>query len=112
VTSEPDDVVRVRLASALESLDAQLSHRAELGTLASRIEAEGTRILYSLENLRAKVLRASVADSASPDLAGEGLRDGLEQLSREMDAVATALEEVHGTEAARRPVPIPQALRS
>ncbi|MEO6324162.1 MAG: hypothetical protein ABIT01_01065 [Thermoanaerobaculia bacterium] len=112
VASETDDVVRGRLASALESLDAQLAHRRELGTLASRIEAEGTRILYSLENLRAKVLRASVADSASPDLAGEGLREGLEQLSREMDAVATALEEVHGTESVRRaasaPRPIPQ----
>ncbi|MFN7990475.1 MAG: hypothetical protein U0529_23600 [Thermoanaerobaculia bacterium] len=92
----PDAVVKSRLASALEALDAQLAHRAELSTAAARIEAEGTRILYSLESLRAQVLRAVAADAAADDVTRESLKGGLEALSNEIDAVATALEEVHG----------------
>jgi hypothetical protein len=91
-----DAVVKSRLASALEALDAQLAHRSELATAAARIEAEGTRILYSLESLRAQVLRAVAADAAADDVTRESLKGGLEALSGEIDAVATALEEVHG----------------
>ncbi|HRY43844.1 MAG TPA: hypothetical protein P5164_07855 [Thermoanaerobaculia bacterium] len=92
----PDAVVRSRLSAALEALDAQLVHRAELTTAAARIEAEGTRILYSLESLRAQVLRAFAADAAAADVTRESLKGGLETLRGEIDAVATALEEVHG----------------
>jgi len=92
----PDAVVRSRLASALEALDAQLAHRAELATAAARIEAEGTRILYSLESLRAQILRALAADAAASEVTRESLKGGLETLRGEIDAVATALEEVHG----------------
>ena len=92
----PDAVVKSRLAAALEALEAQLVHRAELTTAAARIEAEGTRILYSLESLRAQVLRAFAADAAAADVTRESLKGGLETLRGEIDAVATALEEVHG----------------
>ena len=96
VASTTDAVVQQRLEGALSALDAQLAHRAELGTAAARIEAEGTRILYSLESLRAQVLRAIAADSAAAEVTRESLQGGLESLSAEIDAVATALEEVHG----------------
>lgn len=95
VAAEPDAVVRQRLESALRALEAQLAQRAELVTAASRLEAEGTRILYTLENLHTQVLRARSADAASADLAGAGLRKSLEQLGEEIDAVASALEETH-----------------
>ena len=100
VESTSDAVVKERLSGALAALDAQLSHRAELSTAVARIEAEGTRILYSLESLRAQVLRALAADSAASDVTRESLKGGLETLSAEIDAVATALEEVHGVGAA------------
>ncbi len=109
VSAERDEVVREGLSSALEALDAQLAQRKELSRAAARIEAEGTRILYSLESLRARVLRVRAADATGTGSAGEGLREGLEQLSREMDAVATALEEVHAAGTVRRQMPIPQA---
>jgi len=96
VEGTSDGVVRERLTGALGALDAQLAHRAELATAAARIEAEGTRILYSLESLRAQVLRAFAADSAADEVTRESLKGGLETLSAEIDAVATALEEVHG----------------
>lgn len=96
VEASPDPVVKERLAGALSALDAQVAHRAEIATAAARIEAEGTRILYSLESLRAQVLRAFAADSAASEVTRESLKGGLESLRAEIDAVATALEEVHG----------------
>jgi hypothetical protein len=96
VEATSDAVVKERLSGALAALKAQLTHRAELSTAVARIEAEGTRILYSLESLRAQVLRALAADSAASEVTRESLKGGLETLSAEIDAVATALEEVHG----------------
>ena len=96
VASTSDAVVRDRLAGALSALDEQLAHRAQLATAVARIEAEGTRILYSLESLRAQVLRALAADSAADEVTRESLKGGLETLSAEIDAVATALEEDNG----------------
>jgi hypothetical protein len=98
IAAEKDAVARGRLDSALRALDAQLAQRAELATSASRLEAEGTRILYTLENLHTQVLRARSADAASADVAGAGLRRSLEQIGEEIDAVAQALEQAHGAE--------------
>lgn len=103
VEAAPDAVVKSRLASALDALDAQVAHRAQLSTAAARIEAEGTRILYSLESLRAQVLRAFAADAAADDVTRESLKGGLETLRGEIDAVASALEEVHGVGSAAAP---------
>ncbi len=95
VAAEKDQVARARFAAALKALDGQLTQRAELATAAMRFEAEGTRILYSLESLRTQILRARSADAASADVVGAGLRQSLEQIGHEMDAVAEALEAVH-----------------
>lgn len=95
VAAERDEVVRQRFESALRALDGQLAQRAELATAASRLEAEGTRILYTLETLHTQVLRARSADAGSRDVAGAGLRRSLEQLGEEIDAVASALEAAH-----------------
>ncbi len=95
IAAEKDDVVRSRLDSAVKALDAQLAQRADLATAASRLDAEATRIQYTLENLHAQMLRARSADSGSEDVAGAGLRRSLEQLSAEMDSVAESLEAVN-----------------
>lgn len=103
VEAEPDAVVKERLSSALRVLDEQRRQRAELATAASRLEAEHTRLYYTLENLYTQVLRVRMADAASEDVAGAGLRRGVEQLGAEMDAVTEALEEVHGAPGTRVP---------
>lgn len=95
VSSERDAVVRERLTGALEALDAQRRQRAELATAADRLEAEHTRLYYTLEGLYAQVLRVRSADTLGEDVAGAGLRHSVEQLSAEVDAVTQALEEVH-----------------
>ncbi|WP_208723090.1 hypothetical protein [Corallococcus llansteffanensis] len=94
--SEEDSVVRDRLRAALQVLDEQVRQRTELGRAADRLEAEFTRLAYTLENLYAQVLRVRSADTADLDVAGAGLRHSVEQLGAEVDAVTQALEEVHG----------------
>ncbi|RYZ37798.1 MAG: hypothetical protein EOO71_26565 [Myxococcaceae bacterium] len=94
--SEEDSVVRDRLRAALQVLDEQVRQRAELTKAADRLEAEYTRLAYTLENLYAQVVRARSVDTADADVAGAGLRRSVEQLGAEVDAVTEALEEVHG----------------
>jgi hypothetical protein len=91
VAVEKDAIVRDRLGQALRALEEQLAHRAELATTATRLEAENTRILYTLENLHMQLLRARSTDIGAPELGGK-LRDSLRELGTQIDAVAEALE--------------------
>jgi hypothetical protein len=91
VAGEQDDIVRERLGQALKALDQQIAHRAELATAATRLEAENTRILYTLESLHLQLLKARSTDIGAPELGGK-LRDSLRELGTEIDAVAEALE--------------------
>lgn len=95
VSAEQDAVVRERLSGALAALDEQRRQRAELVTAANRLEAEHMRLYYTLEGLYAQVLRVRSADAAGEDVGGAGLRQSVEQLGSEVDAVTEALEEVH-----------------
>jgi hypothetical protein len=91
VSNERDEIVSDRLGQALRALDEQIAHRAELNTAATRLEAENTRILYTLENLHMQLLRARSTDIGAPELGGK-LRDSLRELGTQIDAVAEALE--------------------
>lgn len=91
LSGERDEIVRDRLGQALRALEQQLAHRAELTTAATRLEAENTRILYTLENLHMQLLRARSTDIGAPELGGK-LRDSLRDLGTQIDAVAEALE--------------------
>ncbi|WP_233278150.1 hypothetical protein [Myxococcus stipitatus] len=95
VEAEKDAVVRERLKGALTALDSQRAQRAELATAADRLEAEHMRLYYTLEGLYAQVLRVRSADAAGEDIAGLGLRQSVEQLGAEVEAVTEALEEAH-----------------
>ena len=95
VEAETDEVAKLRLASALAALDQQRQQRAELAKSANRFEAEHTRIGYTLESLHTQVMRMRSADAASVDVAGAGLRQSLDNLSKEVDALADALEKVN-----------------
>jgi hypothetical protein len=103
VEAEQDAVVTERFAEALAVLDEQRNERAELSTAASRLEAEYTRLYYTLEHLYTQVLRVRTSDAASEDVAGAGLRHSVEQLGSEMEAVTEALENVHRAPGTRVP---------
>ncbi|MBJ6760231.1 hypothetical protein JGU66_05615 [Myxococcaceae bacterium JPH2] len=96
LAAETDEVVRARLQGALNALDAQRRQREDLRVDADRLEAEYTRLSYTLENLYAQVLRVRSADASGADVAGAGLRQSVEQLGAEVQAVTEALEDVHG----------------
>jgi hypothetical protein len=106
LANERDDIVRDRLGQALGALDQQLAHRAELTTAATRLEAENTRILYTLENLHMQLLRARSTDIGAPELGGR-LRQSLRELGTQIDAVAEALEFASAPAA---PDPVPAAV--
>jgi hypothetical protein len=101
VDAESDEVVKLRLASALAALDQQRQQRTELAKSANRFEAEHTRIAYTLESLVTQVVRMRSADAASADVAGAGLRQSLDNLTHEVDALADALERVNRGDEAR-----------
>jgi hypothetical protein len=91
LSSEQDPIVRDRLAQALAALEQQLVHRAALATVASRLEAENMRILYTVESLHMQLLRARSTDMGAPEL-GVKLRDSLRELGIQIEALAEALE--------------------
>jgi hypothetical protein len=91
LSTERDEIVRDRLGQALRALEQQIAHRAELATAATRLEAENTRILYTLESLHMQLLRARSTDIGAPELGGK-LRESLRALGTQIDAVAEALE--------------------
>jgi hypothetical protein len=101
IEGEADEVVRLRLSSALAALEQQREQRQELARSAARFEAEHTRISYTLESLYTQIVRMRSADSASIDVAGAGLRRSLDMLSQEVNALADALEKVNRGEAAK-----------
>jgi hypothetical protein len=120
IAMEPDEIVRQRLVGALAALDNQQQQHAEMAKAADRLEAERTRLGYTLDGLYAQVMRLRSAEAGSPDLGSAGLRTSLDQLRDEMSALAEAVEDVNrspagqgfeapetfagGTRAAREPV--------
>jgi hypothetical protein len=110
LAAEQDAVTRERLGQALEALDQQRNQRASLLTAASRLEAERTRLLYTLEGLHTQVLAVrSTAEAGQEEAAADRLRQSLDTLSSEVSAVAGALESVQAVDAAAVPAPAPPA---
>ena len=109
LAAEQDAVTRQRLGQALEALDQQRSQRASLLTTASRLEAERTRLLYTLEGLHTQVLAVrSTAEAGQEQAAADRLRESLDTLSSEVSAVAGALESVQAVDAGTVPTSEPR----
>lgn len=110
LAAEQDAVTRQRLGQALEALEQQRNQRASLLTAASRLEAERTRLLYTLEGLHTQVLAVrSTAEAGQEEPAAERLRQSLDTLSGEVSAVAGALESVQAVDAGAVPTAAPPA---
>jgi carbonic anhydrase/acetyltransferase-like protein (isoleucine patch superfamily) len=104
--TEKDSAVRTSLQAALEAIDAQKAERLKLSSAADRLDAEQTRLLFTLESVSTQLFRLRTASSSSasqPELASS-----LSQLNREIDAIADALEEVARPELTSAVVPVSQ----
>lgn len=93
--SETDQVARERFEAAVEAIDQQVSQRREVARNADRLEAEHTRLMATLEGLHVNVVRLQTSDAASADVAGDGLRQSLDALKAEVDALADAAEQTN-----------------
>ena len=103
--AERDEQIRGSLAGAISAIDDQKRQRDQLRLAADRLDAEHTRLLYTLEGLAAQFvrLRSAGVTERPPEL-----DQSVAQLRSELDAISDALEEVArpaaSAEAARPPL--------
>lgn len=93
VELETDPVIRDRLGGALAALEQQRDQHALLVRNANRLEAEQTRLGYTLDGLHAQIVRVQVAGGGEG--ATDGLRQSIETLRAEVGTLADALDEVN-----------------
>jgi hypothetical protein len=93
IRDETDDVVKGRLLSALAAIEEQREHRQVLLRNANRLDAEHTRLVWTLESLLAQMVRLRTSGA---DPAAAGLGSSVGQLKDSLSALSDALEEVNG----------------
>jgi carbonic anhydrase/acetyltransferase-like protein (isoleucine patch superfamily) len=93
-----DAQVKKSLESAVGAIDEQKRQRLQVKTHADRIDAEVTRLQWTLDGMAAQLvrLRSAGVDASQPP-GGEVLKT-VQQLGDEIDAIADALEHVRETE--------------
>jgi hypothetical protein len=98
VAAERDAQVVSSLRGALAAIDEQKRQRELLRVAADRLDAEHTRLLYTLEGLGSLFVRVRNA-GAEASGAPAALQQGVAQLRAGLDAIADALEDVARTAA-------------
>jgi chromosome segregation ATPase len=90
ISTQSDEQIRRSLDGALAAIEEQKRQREMLKLSADRLEAEHTRLLYTLEGLASQFARLRGAGAqGSP----AELEQAVQQLRSELDAIADALEE-------------------
>ena len=98
-----DPAAAESLRGALAAIDEQKRQRELTRLAAERLDAEHTRLLYTLEGLASQFVRLRSAGAQAAD-ERPGLERAVEQLRTELDAIAGALEDVSGPLARLREV--------
>jgi carbonic anhydrase/acetyltransferase-like protein (isoleucine patch superfamily) len=93
IAAERDEQIVRSLRGALSAIDEQKRQRELLRLAADRLEAEHTRLLYTLEGLASQFVRLRSA-GAEAGRAPVELEQGVAQLRAELEAIADALDEV------------------
>ena len=91
--AEKDERLAGSLRGALAALEEQKRQREMLKLAADRLEAEHTRLLYTLEGLASQFVRLRTAGAEAGREPAE-IDRAVERLRNELDAIADALEEV------------------
>jgi carbonic anhydrase/acetyltransferase-like protein (isoleucine patch superfamily) len=116
ISSTEDEQVRASLLRAAAALDEQREQRMLLSRNADRLDAELTRLLWSIESVVTQLVRARSPGGTGAD---PELERGLSRVREELSAVNEALEAVDHQERAAlrpehdddRPPPAPQRVR-
>jgi carbonic anhydrase/acetyltransferase-like protein (isoleucine patch superfamily) len=105
IASAEDEQVRASLQRAAAAIDEQRSQRKRLARNADRLDAELTRMSWTIEGVIAQLVQVhhTGATGAEPEL-----ERGLERIRNELTAVTEALESVNDEERAalRRPAQV------
>jgi carbonic anhydrase/acetyltransferase-like protein (isoleucine patch superfamily) len=93
IAQERDELTANSLRGALTAIDGQKRQREILGVRAERLDAEQTRLLYTLEGLASQFVRLRTSGGQP---APAELEFSVAQLSAELDAISDALDDVAG----------------
>jgi carbonic anhydrase/acetyltransferase-like protein (isoleucine patch superfamily) len=94
IAATDDDVVRMSLASAVAAIDEQKKQRQLLARNADRLDAEATRLYWTLDALAAQLVRMRSAGAEMAQGPDAELTKSVERLQGEIVAIADALEQV------------------
>jgi hypothetical protein len=92
VTDEP---VRRSLSGAVAAITGQQQQRQLLQKSADRLEAELTRLIWTLDGMGTELLRARTAGAELYEGGGSALAQSVQQLHQEINSIAEALEELN-----------------
>lgn len=108
IASASDASVRRSLQSAVAAIEEQLRQRALLRTQADRLDAELTRLQWTLDGMATQLVRLRTAGAEASALPPTEVLQTMQQLHGEIDAIAEALEHVARGEP-ESPLPEPDA---
>ncbi|HEX6274495.1 MAG TPA: hypothetical protein VFZ53_15740 [Polyangiaceae bacterium] len=90
-----DDHVRKSLSGAVTAIAAQRDQRRMLANKADRLEAELTRLIWTLDAMGTELVRVRTAGTELYEGSTADIARSVEQLRDEIDGIAQALEEVN-----------------
>lgn len=93
IAQQRDEPTANSLRGALEAIDEQKRQREMLKVRAQRLDAEQTRLLYTLEGLASQFVRLRTSGT-QPGATPAEVERSVAQLRSELDAIADALDEV------------------
>jgi carbonic anhydrase/acetyltransferase-like protein (isoleucine patch superfamily) len=93
IAQERDELTAISLRGALTAIDGQKRQREILKVRADRLDAEQTRLLYTLEGLASQFVRLRTSGGQP---APAELESSVAQLRAELDAISDALDDVAG----------------
>jgi chromosome segregation ATPase len=93
IATQRDELTANSLRGALAAIDEQKRQREILKVRAERLDAEQTRLMYTLEGLASQFVRMRTS-GAQPQTTTAEVERSVAQLRSELDAIADALDEV------------------
>jgi hypothetical protein len=94
IEASSDVSVKRSLESAIAAIDEQLRQRGLLRQSADRLDAELTRLSWTLDGMGTQLVRLRTAGQEAAGTPDAAALRSMEQLSQEVDAIAEALEQV------------------
>jgi seryl-tRNA synthetase len=94
IDSSSDESVRRSLSSAVAAIEEQRRQRGMLRQSADRLDAELTRLSWTLDGMGTQLVRLRSAGQEATSSPNEGVLQSMNQLGEEIDAITQALEQV------------------